>query len=406
MNILVISFDILRDGECSVSYSMASLLASLKFSISEKLNITHWLFNVSERDFRNKLQDKIESTNLDKFERIAISVFAWSESIVKKLLKNIKFINYRGIIILGGRQITGKENDLVNDYPLCKVFVIGYGENSIRDAIHNNNKDVIFLYGNCEKLNIPSPYLSNELIVKENQKMVRMETKRGCPYSCKFCAHKDLNDNKIYEFPDERIFSEFDFFKKKKVKKINIIDPIFNIGNKYLSILEYIYNHKIDSQISIQVRFEEIKGKNGIRFIDICNKLNVVLEFGVQSLIENECEIIGRKNDRNNIEKIIKIMNDRGINYEISLIYGLPEQSVKTFKDTIMHLQSMGCKKMKMYPLMLLKGTKLYEEKDKWGLKEEFFKDDIPLVIESNSFSKLEWEKMRQIAEQSANENY
>jgi radical SAM superfamily enzyme YgiQ (UPF0313 family) len=386
---------------------MASLLASLKFSTSEKLNITHWSFNVLERDSRKNLQDKIESTNLDKFERIAISVFVWSESIVKELLKTTKFINYKGNIILGGRQISGKENNLVNDYPLCKVFVIGYGENSIKDAIYsNNNKAPVFLYGNCKKLNIPSPYLSNELIVKENQKMVRMETKRECPYSCGFCAHKDLNDNKIYEFPDDRIFSELDFFKVKKVKKINIIDPIFNIGNKYLSILEYIYNHKIDSQISIQVRFEEIKRGKGIKFIDICNKLNVVLEFGVQYLIENECKIIERKNDSNSIEKIIKIMNGKGINYEISLIYGLPEQSLKTFKDTIMYLQSMRCKKMKMYPLMLLKGTKLYEEKDRWGLKEEFFEYDIPLVIESNSFSRLEREEMRLIAEQSSNENY
>jgi radical SAM superfamily enzyme len=159
------------------------------------------------------------------------------------------------------------------------------------------------------------------------------------------------------------------------------------------------------SIFALQKKFGQIKGGKGLKFIDICNKLNVVLEFGVQSLIEKECKIIERENDSNNIEKIIKIMNDKRINYEISLIYGLPEQSVKTFKDSIMYLQSMGCKKMKMYPLMLLKGTKLYEEKDRWGLKEEFLEDDIPLVIESNSFSKLEWEDMRFIAEQSANEN-
>jgi hypothetical protein len=52
MNILVISFDIFRDGECAVSYSMASLLASLKLSTIEELNIAHWSFNVSECDFK------------------------------------------------------------------------------------------------------------------------------------------------------------------------------------------------------------------------------------------------------------------------------------------------------------------------------------------------------------------
>jgi radical SAM superfamily enzyme YgiQ (UPF0313 family) len=402
MNILIISFDIIKVGECSISYSIASLLAALKFKTNEKINIVQWSFNIIESCFRQELKDKISSNNLNEYDKIAMSVFVWSEWIVKELLESINFIKYKGTIILGGRQIIGEKYNLKNDYPLCKIFVIGYGENCIKKAVFSNNYTPIFLYGNCDELkNVPSPYITNELNVIDNQEMVRMETKRGCPYSCSFCAHRDLSNNKVCDFPYTRIISELNLFKQKNVGKINIIDPVFNTGNKYIDILEYIYNKRIDSLISIQVRFEQIKGEEGEKFIDLCSKVNIVLELGIQSLIEKEWDIINRRNDINNIEKVIRTLNKKKIKYETSLIYGLPEQSLSTFQKTISHLQSMGCEKIKKYPLMLLKGTKLYNEKEKWGLKERIFEDNIPIVVESNSFSEEEWNKMKQTAEQS-----
>jgi radical SAM superfamily enzyme YgiQ (UPF0313 family) len=405
VKVLIISFDMLREGECSMSYSIASLLASLKFNASERINIEHWSFNILGNNFKQELQDKIKLNDLNNYEKIAISVFIWSEMIIRELLKTTNFIHYKGIIILGGRQIFGEENNLKNDYPLCKTFVIGYGENCIKEAIYGNINMPNFLYGNCEDMNIPSPYLTKELIVKENQKMVRMETKRGCPYSCSFCAHRDLNNNKTYDFPNERVISELNYFKEKRVGKINIIDPIFNIGSKYLNILEYICNNKIESQISLQVRFEQIEGEKGKKFVDLCSKLNVVLEFGVQSLIEKEYKIIKRDNNIDNIKNVIKILNGKRINYEISLIYGLPEQTLETFQETIKNLQSMKCKNIKMYPLMLLKGTELYKDKEKWGFKEKIMENNIPLVVKSNSFSEIEWQEMKRIAEQLEKEN-
>jgi len=400
--ILIISFDMIRSGELPVSYSIASLLTSLKFNANEKVNIVHWSFNVSDINLKQKIQEKLNKDGLNNYDIIAISVFIWSEVIVKKLLVNKHFINFKGIIILGGKQIIGNENQLMTDFPLCKIFVIGYGESCIKEAIFNSNT-LKFLYGNCENLDIPSPYLTNDIIVNENQKMIRMETKRGCPYSCSFCAHKDLKDNKIYNFPFERIKSEIDFFKQKSVKKINIIDPTFNVGDKYLGILEYFIQNKVNSQISLQVRFENIEGENGKQFIELCSKLNVVLEFGVQSLIKEECAIIERKNDITNIKKVVNILNKKDINYEVSLIYGLPRQTILTLKETINQLESINCEKIILYPLMLIKGTKLYDDRSFWKLKEKYHENNIPLVVESDSFSESDWNDMRDIAKKYKN---
>ena len=163
------------------------------------------------------------------------------------------------------------------------------------------------------------------------------------------------------EFPIERVFSELDLFKKYNVGKINFIDPIFNYGENYLNILKYIIQTNIESKIALQTKFELINGKKGEEFLNLCSKINVVLEFGLQTVYEDEFKAIKRSNKIKHVTEIIKSLNKREIDYEVNIIYGLPRQTIESFNGTIKYLQSINCKKIVAHPLMLLKGTELYD---------------------------------------------
>ncbi|MGB0432498.1 MAG: hypothetical protein ACPGLV_18625, partial [Bacteroidia bacterium] len=92
-------------------------------------------------------------------------------------------------------------------------------------------------------------------------------------------------------------------------------------------------------------------------------------------------------------------LNKRKISYEISLIYGLPNQTVRSFQQSIDFLQQNGCNNITAFPLMLLKGTELYNQKSKWKMKEEpLGKFKIPTVTSSKSFDKSDWLEMKEIA--------
>lgn len=94
-------------------------------------------------------------------------------------------------------------------------------------------------------------------------------------------------------------------------------------------------------------------------------------------------------------------MKSRNISYEISLIYGLPNQTLDTFKYNIDFLKSRGCENIKAYPLMLLKGTELYEKKNIYNFVEQPFGDfNIPTVVSSHSFTENDWWKMKDIADE------
>lgn len=128
--------------------------------------------------------------------------------------------------------------------------------------------------------------------------------------------------------------------------------------------------------------------------------MNVYLEFGIQTIHDEELLPINRRNNRHIIENILQRLNSSGIAYEVSLIYGLPNQTYSSFKGTIEFLKFNDCSLIKAYPLMLLKGTELYAMRDKWNFKEKVMGDfHIPVVVSSNSFNENEWSRMKELAE-------
>ena len=155
----------------------------------------------------------------------------------------------------------------------------------------------------------------------------------------------------------------------------------------------------LKSLISIQARFETIFGERGEEFLDLCGRLNVNLEFGLQTASEIESAIIKRKNNPEKIRKVMQKINDRNISYEVSLIYGLPMQTLNSFQESIDFVYEEGCKKVIAFPLMLLKGTELYDQKEKYGFQERCFGDfNIPVAVSSHSFTEKDWYKMKEIA--------
>jgi radical SAM superfamily enzyme YgiQ (UPF0313 family) len=395
---------LIREGEVNQSLAIASILALLKSDtrITDKMVFHH--LSINSFKFGNQASSEIfyeylKTYNFSKIDFIAISAYIWNEFLTNNLISYIRKIGFNGKIILGGYQITYAEQKLLkNYYPNADIFISGYAEKSLQTLFLGNNNQT-FLNEGIDFSQMPSPYLTNELAISVGTKMIRLETKRGCPYRCTFCAHRDLNFNKVYKHPLEKVFTEIDYIKNKEIKRVNILDPIFNVGKDYLDIMKEINQVKSKATFTLQTRFENIKGEEGVKFLELCADGNFHLEFGLQTINEQESEIVNRKNDREKIENSINLLKEYNISYEVSLIYGLPSQTLDSFRKSIDFVSNKGCKTIKAYPLMLLRGTELYEQKEKWDLKENNIGEfNIPTVTSSNSFTKDEWLVMNDLA--------
>jgi len=108
---------------------------------------------------------------------------------------------------------------------------------------------------------------------------------------------------------------------------------------------------------------------------------------------------------------MIKEINKRHISFEISLIYGLPLQTPVSFQKSIDFCQTLEVPNIQAFPLMLLRGTKLHQQRKQLGLISSFESEKLdklhydishlppfPYVIETPSFSFQDWLEMREIA--------
>ncbi len=403
--ILLLSFDLVSEGEPNISLSIASLLAYLKQDkrYGNEFMVSHIGFNMLDFPHlqTNEIIEKIRNKhNLAEIDFIAIACYIWSEYLVNPLIKKLREKGFKKKIILGGYQISyANDIQLQRAYPDCQIFIKGYAEESLLKAIFQESSQRLTLNEAPNFLKLPSPYLSGEIIVNYDQAKIRFETKRGCPYRCSFCAHRDLQRNKVYRHINEKITRELLFLKEKRIKKINVVDPVFNMGQEYLNILEKMVDLDIKSLITFQTRVENIKGTRGQQFLNLCSKLNVHLEFGLQTIHDKELNAINRRNNLSLLKETLKNLTNRGISFEASLIYGLPNQTIDSFKASINFLQDNECEIIKAFPLMLLRGTELYNERKKWQFKEDVIGEfNIPVVVSSRSFDRYEWELMKKLA--------
>lgn len=404
--LLIMSFDLIRQGESPTSLSIGSLISTLKGTeyYGHKFGVDHISINLLDENTLTEQVRRLKETYFGQYDWVAVSAYIWGEKWMREFLHYLRNeYRYKGIVILGGYQVSySNDEQLVRDYPEADTFIKGYGELSlvklVQDTISGNLPTKI-LNAPTQLSSLPSPYLNGVIEIQRNQAMVRMEAKRGCPYKCSFCAHKDNLGNKIHPLNIERVFAEIDLMHRMNVGKINFLDPVFNMNGDYLEILNYFNRIGYKGEISLQSRPEKIAGEKGFEFLRLLKNLNVTLEFGTQTLDEKISHTIKRQNNYTQIFEAFNLVQDAGINFEVSLIYGLPGQTLTSFEQDIDKLKSIGVKEITAWPLMLLKGTQLYTQKEQFAFREATLgRFHIPHVVESNTFTQSDWQQMHEIA--------
>lgn len=386
--ILFISFDLIRDGEPDISLSAASLIAYLKNAetYGNVFSLEHQTINCYQTKSEIDAFDIVFNSRLLAFtDAIALSSHIWSEKYVQYFIKKLRKQNWNGLIILGGPQMNDSNENLKQRYAEANVLIQGYGEASFLKVCEN-----IDVYkGNFNILSLPTPtslvpsVYSNEIIsLNNNQPMVRLETKRNCPFKCSFCHFTDYTSNKVNCLNEDIIKQELLFLKQKDVKKINIMDPTFNILN-HQNIIDYISSINYKSLFAFQTHFNVLR-KNMKQKLEAFKKINSHLEFGLQCTNPKTLSEVNRKHDLSQIKEVIKKMVSLNMSFEISLIYGLPYQTLTNFKDSVKFLIDLGVKNIYGFPLQLYNGTKLFNNKNEYGIITKPNDLSIPEVKSTN----------------------
>lgn len=415
--LMLISLDWTRPKDPPLSLGHASILANLR---KQRISVKERSWSVNNPNFSYKdvvyyIMDNFKYEYTD----VALGVFIWNESSVQKILKDLKEQAFPGRIILGGPQISYVEKELEKYYPQADIFIRGYAETSLSKLMQYGGSTALSIKGvhfagepdlrmssGVELEEIPSPFLMG--LIKP-QPFIRWETQRGCPFKCSFCQHRESDVSmKRRQLSLSRIQQEIDWITGNPIiQDVAVLDPIFNSGHNYLKVLDGLIEGKFSGKLSLQTRIEMVNED----FLDKISRLNetaqTVLEFGLQTIHPQEQMVIGRPNNMRKVARVLEEVRDRNIKNEVSLIFGLPKQTIDSFNKSIDFCREHGVCVIKAFPLMLLRGTPLYYQKQELGLVEsneivsleiDRLQEGIPHVVASPSFSYSDWKKMAIIA--------
>ncbi len=201
----------------------------------------------------------------------------------------------------------------------------------------------------------------------------------GCPNDCVFCNQKSISGQKNNMTKEEakKIIEEY----LKSIKDENAEIEVAFFGGSFTAIeeekqnellslaYEYIKEGKIKS-IRISTRPDYIDKK----ILKRLKKYKVkTIELGVQSANNFILEKAGRGHTFEDVKKASKLIRRYGFTLGHQMMVGLPESTRKDEINTAKELIKLKPKMVRIYPVLVLKGTKLEKE-----LKEEKYK---PLSI-------------------------
>lgn len=193
----------------------------------------------------------------------------------------------------------------------------------------------------------------------------------GCPNDCIFCNQKSISGQKKNMTKEEakKIIDNY----LKSIKRENSIIEIAFFGGSFTAIdvkqqeellevaCEYIKNRKIDS-IRISTRPDSINKETLKRL----KKYKVkTIELGVQSANDYILKRADRGHNFEDVKKASKLIRWYGFKLGHQMMVGLPESTRIDEINTAKALIKLKPKMVRIYPVLVIKNTKLEKEYQK-----------------------------------------
>lgn len=339
-----------------------------------------------------------------QYDVVAFSCYIWNITPILAVAKKIKELKSDCKILLGGPEVSYEYDEIIA-LPFIDFIIVGEGETpfseflnsypnveNVSSLVRKDNLEIIkntsapmFDLKNFEQ---SMPYQFDNIEELKN-KVLYIETSRGCPYKCEFCLAS--LDNKVRYLPDASIKKTL-LFMMEHGKVVKFLDRTFNIKRDFtIDIFKFILEHHRSHNVFQFEITADILHPDIINFIhENVPKGLFRFEIGIQTVNQKANLEVSRKQNFEKTKRIIQEL-DYKIEMHLDLIVGLPLDYWDDIKYSFEEVFKLFAPEMQLGFLKFLKGTTM-RDKEKHG----FIYDQNPpyQIIESNYLSKEELAKI------------
>ncbi len=329
----------------------------------------------------------------EKPQIVCFSVFVWNRLLLEEVSQKLREKDI--ITIAGGPEITAHpEVFTAFDYTvsgegeikvpaLVAKLLSGTEDNTkpAKDGHHQAEKECQLANAQIDLASLSSPYLDGTIDPAEYGGAL-WELARGCPFKCSYC-YESKGSKTVRLFPMERIRAELELFAAKKIPQVFVLDPTYNANKeRALQILRLMAEKTPDTFYYFEARAEFITPELARAF----TKIPCAVQIGLQSANPDVLALVHRPFNKKNFTKNIAILNREGVIFGFDLIYGLPGETLRGFKDGIDFAISLYPNNLELFCLSVLPGTDLFDRASDLHLT---FESQPPYhIIHTDLFSK------------------
>ncbi|MFH2006644.1 MAG: DUF4080 domain-containing protein [bacterium] len=322
---------------------------------------------IREHTIQERPVDVAEALLAEDPRVVGIGVYLWNVRPATELVRLLKRIRPDVSVVIGGPEVS-HELDAQEITRLADVVITGEGELAFREVC-----ETLLAGGNpprivhadppaLEELALPYELYDDEDIA---QRMIYVESSRGCPYRCRFCL--SALDHRVRRFPLDRIRPALERLLGRGVRHFKFVDRSLHLGHGQ-AVLELFLDHLEQSPL---IHFELVPDRLPDRLRPLIARFppgTLQLEAGVQTFDPRVAERIGRRQDVDAVSETLAFLATTNAHVHADLIVGLPGESMEQFAAGFDRLLALGPQEIQVGVLKRLRGTPLAEQGDALGL--------------------------------------